>query len=187
MSTWFLSASCVLQVFAAAYAIHVLVRTRYPIGWGCIAAALTLMGVVRLMALSRLIAGEPVIVPDEKTILIVEITSFVMTLLMVVGVLLIDRFFQKTRLNEQRFQDFAKTSSDWLWETDADGRLTWISEDTSGTIGHLFHHIKGKTRQEISADLMEDHDWEGYEAALKSHSLIDGFEYRFRNSAGEVC
>jgi len=37
--------------------------------------------------------------------------------------------------SEQRFRDFAALQSDWLWETDAAMRLTWVSERSTGD-GH---------------------------------------------------
>jgi len=33
--------------------------------------------------------------------------------------------------NRQRFHDFAESSSDWLWETDAGGRFTYVSSSVS--------------------------------------------------------
>lgn len=36
------------------------------------------------------------------------------------------------RLDRRRFQDFAETASDWLWETDAKLALTFVSEQIEG-------------------------------------------------------
>ncbi|UFH50764.1 bifunctional diguanylate cyclase/phosphodiesterase [Pseudomonas sp. KNUC1026] len=41
--------------------------------------------------------------------------------------------------SEQRFRDMAEGSSDWLWETDAQGRLTYLSE--------RFTHVTGAAPQ----------------------------------------
>jgi diguanylate cyclase (GGDEF)-like protein/PAS domain S-box-containing protein len=38
--------------------------------------------------------------------------------------------------SERRFRDMAETSSDWLWETDAAGRLTYLSDRFSQVTGH---------------------------------------------------
>ena len=37
---------------------------------------------------------------------------------------------QRARLREARMRTASQAASDWLWETDADGRLTWVSENT---------------------------------------------------------
>ena len=37
--------------------------------------------------------------------------------------------------NRQRFHDFAESSSDWLWETDAGGRFTYVSNSVSASLG----------------------------------------------------
>lgn len=38
---------------------------------------------------------------------------------------------QRSRLQEARVRSASRTASDWLWETDAAGRLTWLSDDLS--------------------------------------------------------
>jgi len=35
----------------------------------------------------------------------------------------------------QRFGDFARATSDWFWETDRDGRITYLSERLTATVG----------------------------------------------------
>jgi PAS domain S-box-containing protein len=37
---------------------------------------------------------------------------------------------QRARLREARMRTASQAASDWLWETDADGRLTWVSDNT---------------------------------------------------------
>jgi sensor domain CHASE-containing protein len=41
----------------------------------------------------------------------------------------------KARVSQSRFEDFARASSDWIWETDADGRFTYFSENMAQVIG----------------------------------------------------
>lgn len=37
--------------------------------------------------------------------------------------------------NQKRFKDFAETASDWLWETDSDHKLSYLSEQEDGSQG----------------------------------------------------
>ena len=52
--------------------------------------------------------------------------------------------------NEIRFRDFAKVTSDWLWETDADHRLTFVS-DPRGKLRTDFSALLGRTHCELFA------------------------------------
>lgn len=42
---------------------------------------------------------------------------------------------RKLREGENRFRDIASSTSDWFWETDAEGRLTFISESIARVLG----------------------------------------------------
>ncbi len=90
------------------------------------------------------------------------------------------------RMSEERFRDFAVSSSDWLWETDVDGRLIWQSVFDGEVEGRAFVNIKGMTREEISGDLMADTDWSSYRQALQEHKDIVDFEYRYYGDDGNV-
>ena len=46
--------------------------------------------------------------------------------------------------SETRFRDVADASSDWIFETDAEGRLTWISERFIALTGILVSEIEGR-------------------------------------------
>lgn len=47
--------------------------------------------------------------------------------------------------NRQRFHDFAESSSDWLWETDHDGRLIYVSTGVVETLGITSESFIGNT------------------------------------------
>ncbi len=42
---------------------------------------------------------------------------------------------QRLRANKERFQDFAETSSDWLWETDAGLTISYLSDQSGNLLG----------------------------------------------------
>ncbi|MDA0340936.1 MAG: PAS domain S-box protein [Proteobacteria bacterium] len=70
---------------------------------------------------------------------------------------------QELKDSEARFRGFAETASDWLWETDADGRMTHMSDGFFEVTGFPRDEIIGYTRKEIFAR---------YQAAL----TVDGTE-----------
>jgi PAS domain-containing protein len=39
-------------------------------------------------------------------------------------------------LSEQRFRDVAEVSGDWIWETDAEGRYTYVSDGVKAMLGY---------------------------------------------------
>ncbi|NOJ99730.1 PAS domain S-box protein, partial [Corallococcus coralloides] len=51
--------------------------------------------------------------------------------------------------SERRFRDMAETSSDWLWETDAAGRLRYLSDRFSQVTGHRRGDWLGRPLDEL--------------------------------------
>ena len=51
--------------------------------------------------------------------------------------------------NRRRFHDFAASSSDWLWETDVEGRLTYLSPGFKTSLGMDSEQCLGRTWQEV--------------------------------------
>jgi PAS domain S-box-containing protein len=81
------------------------------------------------------------------------------------------------RESEQRFRDYAETSSDWLWETGPDHRFTRISRRATPGIGEA--NRVGATRWEIATDVEEEPEkWRVHVAALAAHEPFRGFMYR---------
>jgi len=68
---------------------------------------------------------------------------------------LVDQRTLELQESEARFRDFAEASSDWLWECDADFRITWVSRDPQGAALPRTedHRIVGRTRYEIFFNL----------------------------------
>ncbi len=53
--------------------------------------------------------------------------------------------FKDIRTSEARFRDVALTTSDWVWETDAQGRYTYCSDKVVDVLGHTAEEMLGKT------------------------------------------
>ncbi|KAA6185142.1 PAS domain S-box protein, partial [Thiohalocapsa marina] len=47
--------------------------------------------------------------------------------------------------DEQRFKDLALILADWIWETDAEGRYTYVSDKAEGCLGLTPEDLLGKT------------------------------------------
>ena len=52
---------------------------------------------------------------------------------------------QKLRAAEKRFSDIAYSTSDWLWETDENGRFTYCSGGVHEVLGYYAHEMVGRT------------------------------------------
>ncbi len=61
------------------------------------------------------------------------------------------RLLEKTRSAEERFRDIALGTSDWLWETDVEGIITYCSERVVDSLGYTAREITGKRLHEIIA------------------------------------
>lgn len=56
------------------------------------------------------------------------------------------------RAAEVRFRDFARASGDWFWESNAEGRLTWVSESIEESTGTPPGWCIGKNILDLLAD-----------------------------------
>lgn len=84
--------------------------------------------------------------------------------------------------SEGRFRDFARASADWYFETDAQGRFTWISETIEQASGDKIANIVGKNRIGLisrGGDL-EQEPWASHLAALARHEPFRDLRYSRR-------
>ena len=89
------------------------------------------------------------------------------------------------RQSEQRFRDYAETSSDWFWETGPDHAFTYISERLSA-FGIDPAALIGKSRLDAATDLeTEPQKWREHIATLERHEPFRSFEYTCRGLAGQ--
>ena len=90
------------------------------------------------------------------------------------------------RLSEQRFRDFAISASDWLWETDAEHRFTWLSPNVEDLVGVPPDWHYGKTRREIMAPGVDPELIEAHWQALEAHVPFRDLEYLRRGPHGDA-
>jgi PAS domain S-box-containing protein len=89
------------------------------------------------------------------------------------------------RVSEERFRDFAESASDWLWETNADHRFTFVSDRVRRTGGGP-HRWLGLTPGEIGADAEERQRWEVHRALFEARVPFRNFVYHRRQPDGSV-
>jgi len=63
---------------------------------------------------------------------------------------------QRASRGLSRLEDITRLISEWVWETDADGRITYVSDRVSEVLGVLPLQIVGQTFAEIGAILNKD-------------------------------
>lgn len=83
--------------------------------------------------------------------------------------------------SEQRFRDFAASSSDWIWETGIDYRFTFVTGPRAATDGDnmFYRSLLGRTRWEaISADVTKE-PWRSHLADLEARRPFRNFRYVF--------
>ena len=68
------------------------------------------------------------------------------------------------RLEAERHRDAGRVASDWLWETDAEGRITWLSETVLPLTGEPSSRELGLSASEIYSQRTDEHaaSWQRY-------------------------
>ena len=81
--------------------------------------------------------------------------------------------------NEQRFRDFAQSSSDWIWETDARYRFTFATvPQAESDVERLFYGtLIGRTRWEAVAADVGAEPWKSHIADLEARLPFRNFRY----------
>lgn len=93
---------------------------------------------------------------------------------------------QKLRKSESRFKDFAESSSDWLWEMDADSRVTFVSDRIETSTGYPASSFVGKTREELTGEDYFTDKWAAMRGAIKARTPIKDFQYSRSDTNGAV-
>lgn len=89
-------------------------------------------------------------------------------------------------LSEERFRDFAESTSDRFWETDENHRYTWISRP-GRTTGRDIDALLGKTRMELAGgDLTRDEIWRAHYEDIEAHRPFRDFHYSTRTENGRI-
>ena len=89
---------------------------------------------------------------------------------------------------QQRFQDIAESMSDWIWELDAEGRMTYLSENAFEFYGVAPEQVIGKTRVEMAEAKLWNIDIEAmrqHDIDLKEHKPFENRRIDMHLRSGE--
>lgn len=89
------------------------------------------------------------------------------------------------RKEEQRFRDFAGTSSDYFWETDTELRFTYLSERHQEVTGVASQDVLGKTLGELNKTVRMDSVFKYLLANLKAHRAFRNYIRTGPKTSGE--
>ncbi|MBT3700910.1 MAG: PAS domain-containing sensor histidine kinase [Alphaproteobacteria bacterium] len=79
--------------------------------------------------------------------------------------------------SEERLRDFATVTDGWLFETDAQNRFIWMSENVEKIVGVKAEWHYGKTREEISSQSEEIPGWNEHLQTLRRHEPFSDFVF----------
>ncbi|MEZ5660706.1 MAG: EAL domain-containing protein [Burkholderiaceae bacterium] len=78
--------------------------------------------------------------------------------------------------SEAKFRELTHMGSDWVWETDAEHRLSYLSESVDTTLGHWARRHLGRTRWDAARQDALPNDWARLEAMQRAHESFQQFE-----------
>ena len=85
---------------------------------------------------------------------------------------------------KQAMEDFASTASDWMWESDSDHHMTYISQAVEAVTGHKVDHFIGRTRFGF-ADLPDNADvFAAHLKDITARKPFRGLVYRIHAADG---
>jgi PAS domain S-box-containing protein len=88
---------------------------------------------------------------------------------------------------EQRFRDILECSTDWVWETDRDHRVSMLTGSQLEHSGEPPRDVLGKSRFERRLDDdTDDANWQWHAQVLQQRLPFRDFIYPYRNALGET-
>jgi PAS domain S-box-containing protein len=97
-----------------------------------------------------------------------------------------EQISERLRLDRQRASDFSRSASDWFWETDAQHRFSYFSDNFEQVYGLSPSQALGKSRSELlrtnphnAPEMVEAHLGQ-----LEAHQPFKDFEYRIVGNDG---
>ena len=102
-----------------------------------------------------------------------------------------DEFAGRTselRKTEDRFHDYAESSSDWFWETDAENRFVFFSSHLYESMDISSDDVLGKRREDLRITAVtseEDEQWGNYLRCVEQRLPFEDFECRARLPNGK--
>jgi len=92
---------------------------------------------------------------------------------------------QQLAASEAKFRELTNMSSDWIWETDTQHRISYISDSVDAVLGTWSRSSIGRCRWDGAADLMKV-DWEAHRRTLDSRKPFEDFEFCMLDPEGHA-
>lgn len=89
---------------------------------------------------------------------------------------------QLARESKNRYQQLTELSSDWIWETDAKQRVSYLSDSYQRLTGWSIEEILGKKRPQFQLYVLDENDWTKYTEILDHHQKLRNFEFAVKSS-----
>ncbi|WP_158045894.1 PAS domain S-box protein [Skermanella pratensis] len=90
------------------------------------------------------------------------------------------------RRSEHRFRDFTEVASDWLWETNTEFRVTYVSGRAFDTLGIAPADMIGRQLREMVSENTATQRWRRYYEDIQARRPIDCFEFSHRPPGGDL-
>ncbi len=84
---------------------------------------------------------------------------------------------QQLAASEAKFRDLTHLSSDWIWETDAQHRVSFLSDSFGAVVGNWARSSMGRRRWEMPESDFLSPDWETHRAICEAHKPFENFEF----------
>ncbi|MDH3451913.1 MAG: ATP-binding protein, partial [Gammaproteobacteria bacterium] len=92
------------------------------------------------------------------------------------------------RANARRFRDLAEVASDWVWETDAEDRITYVSPGVESALGVAPEELLGKLRKHTAKEFAyESADWARHFEDIESRQPFRDFVFVRKKPDGSLA
>ena len=88
--------------------------------------------------------------------------------------------------SEAKFRDLTNLSSDWIWESDTQHRISYLSDSVDAVLGTWARARIGKRRWDTGDDEAIPTDWTAHREAVEAHKPFEGFEFTSIDPEGNV-
>jgi diguanylate cyclase (GGDEF)-like protein/PAS domain S-box-containing protein len=92
---------------------------------------------------------------------------------------------QQLASSENKFRELTNMSSDWVWETDAQHRVSYLSDSVDAVLGTWARTAIGQRRWEQAGDITRV-DWDQHRKTVESHKPFEDFEYASLDPEGNL-
>lgn len=91
--------------------------------------------------------------------------------------------------SESKFRELTQLSSDWIWETDAQHRVSWLSDSVDAVLGQWARrwigHCRWETGDPSGAEPLPA-DWDLHRQNLETHKPFENFEMSRLDDEGNM-